>query len=75
MKIIKRAGAVIVVIVLLAAIVLAVGIPSGIMTSAIQARIERETDYRIEVEGPTRVALWPTCAVPVVRILMRRAGS
>ncbi len=76
MKIIKRAGAVIVVIVLLAAIVLAVGIPSGIMTSAIQARIERETDYRIEVEGPTRVALWPTFHVTLNDITLdRHAGT
>ena len=50
MKIVKLAGAVIAAVVLVAVIVLALGIPSGMMTSAIQARVERATGYRIEIE-------------------------
>lgn len=76
MKIVKLAGAVIAAVVLVAAIVLAVGIPSGMMTSAIQARVERATGYRIEIDGTTRIALWPTFHVTLNDITLdRRAGT
>ena len=48
-------GAVIVVLVLLAI----VGIPSGFMTAAIQARVERETGYRLTIAGATTIGVWP----------------
>ncbi|MBN8961889.1 MAG: AsmA family protein [Rhizobiales bacterium] len=76
MKTVKFAGAAIAAIILVIAIVLAVGIPSGMMTSAIQARIERATGYRIEIDGKTRIALWPTFHVTLNNIsLDRRAGT
>lgn len=76
MKTVKFAGAAIAAIILVIAIVLAVGIPSGMMTSAIQARVERATGYRIEIDGKTRIALWPTFHVTLNNIsLDRRAGT
>ena len=76
MKIVKLAGVVIAVLILVAAIILAVGIPSGMMTSAVQARVERATGYRIEIDGTTRIALWPTFHVTLNNIsLDRRAGT
>ncbi|MGB3045338.1 MAG: AsmA family protein [Xanthobacteraceae bacterium] len=76
MKIVKLAGAVIAAVVLVAVIVLAVGIPSGMMTSAIQARVERATGYRIEIDGTTRIALWPTFHVTLNDITLdRHAGT
>jgi AsmA protein len=76
MKTVKIAGAVIAAIVVVAAIVFAVGIPSGMMTSAIQARVERATGYRIEIDGTTRIALWPTFHLTLNDITLdRQAGS
>lgn len=76
MKTVKIAGAVIAAIVVVAAIVFAVGIPSGMMTSAIQARVERATGYRIEIDGTTRIALWPTFHLTLNDITLdRHAGS
>lgn len=76
MKTVKFAGAAIAAIILVITIVLAVGIPSSMMTSAIQARVERATGYRIEIDGKTRIALWPTFHVTLNNIsLDRRAGT
>jgi AsmA protein len=76
MKIVKLAGAVIAAVILAAVIVLAVGIPSGIATSTIQARLERATGYRIEIDGTTRVALWPSFHVTLNDITLdRHAGT
>lgn len=76
MKIVKLAGAAIAIIVLAAAILLAIGIPSGIMTSAIQTRVERATGYRIEIDGTTRIALWPTFHITLNDLTLdRRAGT
>lgn len=76
MKIAKLTGAVIAAIVLLlAAIVLTVGIPSEIMmTSVIQARIERAIGHRIAIDGTTRIALWPTFQVTLNDITLNRRG-
>lgn len=76
MKTVKLAGLVIAAVVLVAVIVLAVGIPSGMMTSAIQARVERATGYRIEIDGATRVAFWPTFHLTLNDVTLdRHAGS
>ena len=76
MKIARLAGAVIAVLVVAALVVLAVGIPSGMMTSAIQTRVERATGYRIEIDGATRIALWPTFHVTLNDVTLdRRAGT
>jgi AsmA protein len=62
MRALKIAGAVAAVIVV-AALLLMIGIPSGFMTSAIQDRVERETGYRIVVSGATRLGIWPSLNV------------
>jgi AsmA protein len=49
------AAAIVVCVVLL----LAFGLPSGFATSAIQARVERDTGYRVAIGGPVRIGLWP----------------
>jgi AsmA protein len=76
MKIVKLASAAFAVVVLITVIVLAIGIPSGMITSAIQARVERATGYRIAIDGTTRVALWPTFHLALNDIsLDRHAGT
>jgi AsmA protein len=63
MKALKFTGIAVVAIIVIAALVLVVGIPSGFVTSAIQARVERETGYSLTVAGSTRIGVWPSLNV------------
>ncbi len=42
---------------------LVIGIPSDFLTSTIQARVERETSYRLTIGGTTRIGVWPSLNV------------
>jgi AsmA protein len=63
MKALKIAGAAVAAVIVVAGLVLVIGIPSGFMTQAIQARVERATGYRLTIAGATRIGLWPTLNV------------
>jgi AsmA protein len=60
MRALKIAGAAIAAVIVVAALLLIVGVPSGFLTSAIQARVERETGYRLAIAGATRIGVWPS---------------
>src|SRR5215469_7693040 len=63
MKALKLAGVAIGAVIVILALLLIVGIPSGFLTSAIQDRVERQTGYRLTVAGSAKVSLWPTLNV------------
>jgi len=63
MKPLKIAGAAIAAIIVVAGLVLVIGIPSGFLTSTIQARVERETGYRLTIAGSTKIGVWPSLNV------------
>jgi AsmA protein len=63
MKALKIAGAAIAAVVIIFALLLIIGIPSGFLTSEIQARVERETGYRLTIAGSTRIGVWPSLNV------------
>jgi AsmA protein len=63
MKPLKIAGAALAAIIVAAGLVLVIGIPSSFLTSNIQARIERETGYRLTIAGSTRISVWPSLNV------------
>jgi AsmA protein len=63
MRALKIAGAAIAAVVVIAALLLIIGIPSGFLTSAIQDRVERETGYRLTISGATRIGVWPSLNV------------
>ena len=65
MKALKIASAAVAAILVVAALLLIVGIPSGFLTSAIQDRVERETGYRPIIAGSTRIGLWPSLNVTI----------
>ncbi len=60
MRALKIVGAVIGVVIVIIAVLLVVGIPSGFLTAQIQERVERETGYKIAINGSARVGLWPS---------------
>lgn len=63
MRAVKFAGAALAAVILVIAILLVVGIPSGFLTSTIASRVESATGYRLSVDGTTRISLWPTLHV------------
>ena len=63
MRALKIAGAAIAAVIVVMALLLMVGIPSGFMTQAVQDRVERETGYRLVVSGATRLGIWPSLNV------------
>jgi AsmA protein len=63
MRVLKIAGAAIAAVIVVLALLLMIGIPSGFLTSAIQDRVERETGYKLVVNGATRLGIWPSLNV------------
>jgi AsmA protein len=59
MRALKIAGAAIAAVIVVIALLLIVGVPSGFLTSAIQERVERETGYKLAINGSTRIGIWP----------------
>ncbi|WP_044540786.1 AsmA family protein [Bradyrhizobium sp. LTSP885] len=60
MRALKFAGAAVAVVLVIVALLAAIGIPSGFLTSAITERVERETGYKLAINGGARIGLWPT---------------
>ena len=63
MRALKIAGAAIAAVIVVVALLLIIGIPSGFLTSAIQERVERDTGYRLTIAGATKIGLWPSLNV------------
>jgi AsmA protein len=63
MRALKIAGSAIAATIVVLVLLAIVGVPSGFMTAAIQARVERETGYRLTIAGATRIGVWPSLNV------------
>lgn len=63
MRAVKFAGAALAAVIIVVAIPLVIGIPSGFLTSTIASRVESATGYRLSIDGTTRISLWPTLNV------------
>lgn len=63
MRIVKFAGAALAAVIIVIALLLVVGIPSGFLTSTIAARVESATGYRLSIDGSAKISLWPTLNV------------
>ena len=59
MRALKIAGGAVAAVIIILLLLSIVGIPSGFLTSAIQARVERETGYRLTIAGATKIGVWP----------------
>jgi len=71
MRVLKIAGAAVAAIIVVAGLLLLIGIPSGFLTSTIQARVERETGYRLTIAGATRIGLWPSLNVTLNNVTLQ----
>src|SRR5258708_37957258 len=63
MRAVKFAGAALAAVIIVIALLLVVGIPSGFLTATIAARVEQATGYRLSIDGTTKISLWPTLNV------------
>jgi AsmA protein len=59
MRALKIAGGTIAAVVAIIALLLVIGIPSEFLTAQIKERVERETGYRLAINGGARIGLWP----------------
>jgi AsmA protein len=71
MKALKLAGAAIAAVIVILALLMVVGIPSGFLTSAIQDRVERQTGYKLTIAGSTKISLWPTLNVNLSELTLQ----
>ncbi|MDA9544695.1 cell envelope biogenesis protein AsmA [Bradyrhizobium sp. CCBAU 45321] len=63
MRALKFVGGALAAVIVVIALLLVVGIPSGFLTSTIASRVESATGYRLSVDGTTKISLWPTLNV------------
>src|SRR5712671_3349464 len=70
MRALKIAGAATAAVIVVLALLLIIGIPSSFLTSEIQARVERETGYRLTVSGGTKIGLWPKLNVTLTDVTL-----
>lgn len=79
MKSNRIAGVVVAAALVGAVAVMTVGIPAGTLTSEIQARVERETGYRVSIAGASRLSLFPAATLTLHDVTAEnpndRAGS
>ena len=70
MRALKIAGAATAAVIVVLALLLIIGIPSGFLSSEIQARVERETGYRLTISGGTKIGLWPKLNVTLTDVTL-----
>jgi AsmA protein len=75
MRALKIAGATFAAVIVILALLLVTGIPSGFLTSEIQARVERETGYRLTIAGSTRIGVWPQFNVTLNDVTLENPGD
>lgn len=63
MRAVKFAGAAVAAIIIVIALLLVIGIPSGFLTATIASRVEQATGYRLSIDGTTKISVWPTLDV------------
>ena len=71
MRAVKFAGAALAAVIVIIALVAVVGIPSSFLTSTIKERVERETGYRLAINGGAKISLWPSVNVTLTDIALQ----
>jgi AsmA protein len=63
MRALKIAGTAIAAVIVVIALLLVIGIPSSFLTAQIQDRVERESGYKLTINGGAKIGLWPSLNV------------
>src|SRR6187455_3463809 len=70
----KIAGAVAASLIAIVIVLLVTGFPSGYVASLVQDRIERDTGYRIAINGTVGIDLWPSLGFALHHVTFDRPG-
>jgi len=71
MRALKFAGAAVAALIAIAVLLLVIGVPSGFLTQAIQQRVERETGYKLAINGGAKIGLWPQLNVTLSDVALQ----
>jgi len=71
MRALKIAGAAVAAVIVAIALLLVVGVPSGFLTSAIQERVERDTGYKLAINGSSKIGIWPQLNVTMKDVTLQ----
>jgi AsmA protein len=71
MRALKIAGAAVGAVIFVLALLLVIGIPSSFLTSQIQERVERQTGYRLAINGGAKIGLWPSLNITLSDIALQ----
>lgn len=71
MRALKFAGAALAAVIVVIALLLVIGIPSGFLTSTIASKVESATGYRLSIDGTTKISVWPTLNVTMSDITLQ----
>lgn len=71
MRALKIAGAAIAAVIVVSALPLVIGIPSSFLTSQIQDRVERDTGYKLTINGGVKVGLWPSLNIALNDVILQ----
>jgi AsmA protein len=71
MRALKIAGAAIAAVIVVIALLLVIGIPSGFLTARIEARVERETGYKLAINGGAKIGLWPSLNITLTDVTLQ----
>lgn len=75
MRALKIAGAVAICLIALGIVLLVTAVPSSFITSLVQDRIERETGYRIAINGKTTIDVWPAFSLVLHNVTLDSPGN
>src|SRR5215510_1570624 len=71
MRALKIAGAAVATVIVVIGLLLVIGVPSGFLTSAIQERVERDTGYKLAINGSTKIGIWPQLNVTLKDVTLQ----
>jgi AsmA protein len=71
MRALKIAGAAVATVIVVIALLLVIGVPSGFLTSAIQERVERDSGYKLAINGSTKIGIWPSLNVTIKDVTLQ----
>src|SRR5579859_4080014 len=75
MKALKLAGSALAAVIVIAALLLVIGIPSGMLTASITDRVERDTGFRLTIAGSSTIGLWPSLNVTMNDVTLEGPGD
>jgi AsmA protein len=71
MRALKITGSAIGAVIVVLALLLVIGVPSSFLTSQIQQRVERETGYKLAINGGAKIGLWPSLNITLSDIALQ----